>query len=123
MAEYDKVSNKTLATLLVVLIVITLAGVFFTMRNTSLIEQAVASQCPAGYVRQNMTGSCELNTSTCYVTETCVEGEGNHRMTMIIRYTANATGGVAQVHKILTVDDETDKVELEKDFDEVISGV
>lgn len=77
----DEVSNKTLATLLVVAIVISLAGTFFAMRGVSQITNIVtgASVTPSGTAKVNIT---EL--TSIVLTQSLVDFGAGFRNTSVV---------------------------------------
>ncbi|MFH1669085.1 MAG: hypothetical protein ABIA62_04105 [Candidatus Woesearchaeota archaeon] len=57
----DEISNKTLATLLVVAIVISLAGTFFAMRGVSQVTNIISGAVISGTANVNITETIEID--------------------------------------------------------------
>ena len=84
----DEISNKTLATLLVVAIVISLAGTFFAMRGVSQVTNIITGA-------QAATGTAKVNiseqTSITLIKNTVDFGTGRRQSTFAVDYECNLT--------------------------------
>jgi hypothetical protein len=90
----DEISNKTLATLLVVAIVISLAGTFFAMRGVSEITNVITgAQVATGTAKVNITETVDVTLDN----PTVDFGEGYRNVTYLNDVTeCNLTSGVAK---------------------------
>ncbi|MBN1543846.1 hypothetical protein JW898_00110 [Candidatus Woesearchaeota archaeon] len=84
----DEISNKTLATLLVVAIVISLAGTFFAMRGVSQVTNVISgAQTASGTAKVNITEQLSIS-----MVENLVDfGAGNRLTTLAVDSECNLT--------------------------------